>query len=87
MLSGLSYLYDPRGLVRLGALTTVLTIFLNPFAQQLVQPREIVERVELETGFPSASRYSRGVYETVSMVQLTGQLRAHFYRPRRLFLI
>ncbi|KAM0561173.1 hypothetical protein ACHAPJ_003677 [Fusarium lateritium] len=55
-------------LIRLGAIATILTLAMDPFAQQLVQLKQIFKRETGAAVIPYASRYSAGLRMGASMV-------------------
>ncbi|KAF4969526.1 hypothetical protein FSARC_3256 [Fusarium sarcochroum] len=55
-------------LIRLGAIATILTLAMDPFAQQLVQLKQIFKRESGAAVIPYASRYSAGLRMGAIMV-------------------
>ncbi|KAJ4263785.1 hypothetical protein NW762_005818 [Fusarium torreyae] len=60
-------------LIRLGAIATILTLAMDPFAQQLVQLKQIFKRETGAAVIPYASRYSAGLRMGASMVPSIGK--------------
>lgn len=61
------------GLVRIGAVATILTLALDPFTQQLIQLDEGFRLVEDAAAFPYATRYSKGIEQNAGITGVLGQ--------------